>query len=319
MYTDINIPHTFSLRFQLARRLDAHKGDSGQVRLIGGDMGMVGAVLLAGQAALLAGAGYVRLGFLSPQAPCVSERYPELMCHQASQFQWPWQEKEQKRGQWQAQGQVLAIGPGMGVSQAAADLLAMGLQQTQPLILDADALNLLAVHPALHQVLQRRPYPTVLTPHPGEAARLLQCSVAQVQQDRVGALQRLLTWMQVSPNDSAHHNVVVLKGHGTLIGTLGNTPQRCTAGNAGMAVAGMGDTLTGVMAALIAQGGRLSIKEAICLAVVFHACAADRLVKPGKNSARYVGPLGLTPSEVAFEIRHLLNAPDEVISEIFRN
>ncbi len=308
MYTDINIPHTFSLRSQLVRRIDVHKGDAGQVRLIGGDKGMVGAVLLAGQGALLAGAGYVQLGFLCSQAPCISERYPELMCHQACELPWP------------SDGQVLAMGPGMGISQAAADLLKIALCQPQPLVLDADALNLLAIHPALHLALQQRSYPTVLTPHPGEAARLLQCSVAQVQHDRVGALKRLLGWMQASAGASSHHNnVVVLKGHGTLIGELDEMPERCGAGNAGMAVAGMGDTLTGVIAALIAQGGRLSIKEATCLAVVLHACAADQLIKPGKDSGRCVGPLGLTPSEVAFEIRHLLNAPDEETESIFRD
>jgi hydroxyethylthiazole kinase-like uncharacterized protein yjeF len=162
------------------------------------------------------------------------------------------------------------------------------------LVIDADALTLLATHPHLLEAMRQRPQPAALTPHPGEAARLLNTTNHAIQADRAQALQALV----------AHTDcIVALKGQHSLVGAPGQAPQQCMDGNPGMAVGGMGDVLTGCLAALAAQGLRhhLTLFEATCLAVQAHALAADRLVAQG------VGPVGLTPMEVAMEIRRVMN------------
>ncbi len=251
---------------------------------------MTGSVLLSGRAALHAGAGWVMIGFLDERAIAVLSDQPELMLSHAS--------KEMIE---QAQPDVLAIGPGLGQSAEARDLLNQALQSPALLIIDADGLNLIATDPELLKQLKHRPsMSTVITPHPGEAARLLNTTTEQVQLDRPLAIDQLVTLTGA---------IVVLKGQNTLIKAphlapqLNEVTQVCLKGHPGMGVAGMGDVLTGVVAAIVSQGIRHHINpfEAACLAVELHATAADNLLNQG------IGPIGLTPSEVINEIRNLIN------------
>jgi hydroxyethylthiazole kinase-like uncharacterized protein yjeF len=160
--------------------------------------------------------------------------------------------------------------------------------------LDADALNLIAAEDALGVSLQNCALPCILTPHPGEAARLLHSSSAEIQANRVDSLSALVAWSK---------HIVILKGQHTLLGSPTQATHVCNRGNPGLAVGGTGDVLTGLIASLVAQGTdkQLTPWEAACLGVEVHALAADRLlVKLG-------GPIGMTPSELILEIRRTLN------------
>jgi hydroxyethylthiazole kinase-like uncharacterized protein yjeF len=195
----------------------------------------------------------------------------------------------------QVSPELIAIGSGLGQSQLAKQLLHISLDQPWPLVLDADALNLISIDKSLLEKLQKRSDGlTVLTPHPGEAARLLNMTTEEVQIDRQGALAKLVDLSQ---------SIVVLKGQETLIGAPKQISKQCLRGNSGMGAGGMGDVLTGILAAVIAQGlhHHLSVFEATCLAVDIHSEAADTLVDQG------VGPIGLTPSEVIHQVRSLIN------------
>jgi hydroxyethylthiazole kinase-like uncharacterized protein yjeF len=167
-----------------------------------------------------------------------------------------------------------------------------------PLIIDADALNLIAASRDLLGVLQKRnqqfPGQSVLTPHPGEAAKLLGISTDEVQADRLNALEKLIALTQ---------SIVVLKGQHTLIASPQHMVLECQEGNPGMGSAGMGDVLTGSIAAIAAQGVRhqLNLWESTSVAVQLHATASDSLLRQG------IGPIGLTPSETILEMRSLLN------------
>ncbi len=284
---ELNSLHLLS---RLIRQPHEHKGHAGKVLIIGGASGMAGSVLLSGRAALHAGAGWVMIGFLDERAVAVLSEQPELMLSHAS--------KEKIE---QAQPDVLAIGPGLGQSAEACDLLNQALQSPALLIIDADGLNLIATDSELLKQLKHRPpMSTVITPHPGEAARLLNTTTEQVQLDRPLAIDQLLALTGA---------IVVLKGQHTMIKAphlaheLNEATQVCLKGHPGMGVAGMGDVLTGVIAAIVSQGIRHHINpfEAACLAVELHASAADSLLNQG------VGPIGLTPSEVINEIRNLIN------------
>jgi hydroxyethylthiazole kinase-like uncharacterized protein yjeF len=280
---ELNSLHLLS---RLTRQAHEHKGHAGKVLIIGGASGMAGAILLSGRAALHAGAGWVMIGFLDEHAIAVLSDQPELMLSHAS--------KEMIE---QAQADVLAIGPGLGQSAQAHDLLSHALQSSALLIIDADGLNLIAADVKLLKQLKHRPsMSTVITPHPGEAARLLNTSADQIQLDRPLAIAQLVTLTGA---------IVVLKGQHTLIKSsqLNEPTQMCLKGHPGMGVAGMGDMLTGVIAAIMSQGIKHQINpfEASCLAVELHAAAADSLLNQG------AGPIGLTPSEVIKEIRNLIN------------
>jgi hydroxyethylthiazole kinase-like uncharacterized protein yjeF len=284
---ELNSLHLLS---RLIRQPHEHKGHAGKVLLIGGASGMAGAVLLSGRAALYAGAGWVMIGFLDEHAIAVLSEQPELMLSHAS--------KEMIE---QAQADVLAIGPGLGQSAKAHDLLKQALQAPALLIIDADGLNLIATDSELLKQLKHRPsMSTVITPHPGEAAKLLNISADQIQLDRPLAIDQLITLTGA---------IVVLKGQHTLIKSpqltsqLNEPTQMCLKGHPGMGVAGMGDVLTGVIAAIMSQGIKHQINpfEASCLGVELHAAAADSLLNQG------AGPIGLTPSEVIKEIRNLIN------------
>jgi len=279
----MNVIDALPLLGRLKRKPDSHKGDYGKVLIIGGADGMVGAPLLSGQAALHSGAGWVVIGFLSTHAPAVLQTQPEMMLRQIDTLSFA-----------DIQPDVIAIGPGMGASQQAKSLLSQVLLMDIPLVIDADALNLLATDDALMDLLRARQAPTVLTPHPGEAGRLLQLSNQAIQVDRVSAINALV---------KKTNAICVLKGSGSLVASHQHFPEICNAGNPGMATAGMGDVLTGIVAALIAQGIRnnLDAWDATRLAVLLHALAADSLVNKG------IGPIGLTASEVAHEVRFLIN------------
>lgn len=259
------------------RPRDSHKGLFGTVAVIGGANGMVGAPLLAARAALKLGAGCVHVGLLADNPPGVDMLQPELMLHSAKALL-----------QLPGVG-VMAIGCGMGTSIAAQKLLYEALMRDTALVIDADALNLLARQPDLQDDLRIRQAASVLTPHPGEAARLLGCDIKDIQSDRIAAVRKLSQKFACS---------VVLKGADSLCATRDGRLFVNTTGNPGMSSAGMGDVLTGMIAAFIAQG--LPADSAILLAVHLHGAAGDAL-------AQQQATIGMTATEVAEWARWLLN------------
>ena len=261
------------------RALNTHKGDYGSVGVIGGAPGMVGAALLAARAALMMGAGRVYVGLMGQDAPRVDPVQPELMLRAADDVL--------TLGNLTA----LAVGPGLGQSPDAAHYLAWAIDTALPLVIDADGLNLIAACPQMQEAVRRRESPTLITPHPAEAARLLGSPTSEVQRDRAGTTRAL------AERYRAH---VVLKGAGSICGAPGGAWAINASGNPGMASAGMGDVLTGQLAALLAQGRNAN--EALHAGVYLHGAAADALV------ARNCGPAGLTASEVILAMRDLVNS-----------
>jgi hydroxyethylthiazole kinase-like uncharacterized protein yjeF len=264
-------------RFQayLAPRMrNSHKGSYGSAGILGGSPGMAGAALLSGRAALKLGAGRVLVGMLD-RLP-VDPIQPELMLRDP--------------GDVIAHATALAVGPGLGQSDAALAVLRRAVDAPMPLLADADALNLLAAHPVLLNRLSRREAPTLLTPHPLEAARLLGTTAEAVQSDRVAAALELARRMQ------AH---VVLKGAGSILASPDVSWAIDTAGNPGLASGGSGDVLAGMAVALLAQGWPAD--AALAGAVHLHGCAADTLVATG------IGPVGLAAGELIDTARTLLN------------
>jgi hydroxyethylthiazole kinase-like uncharacterized protein yjeF len=289
--TQLDALNSLSLVTHLKRGPAEHKGDAGKAILIGGAPGMAGALLLAGRACLHLGAGWTILEMLDPASAGADQEQPELMIRQA----------RDQAGDLlkQSQPDVIAIGPGLGKSALAMKWLHACLLYPQvPLIIDADALNLIADSIELLNALQQRnqqfPGQSTLTPHPGEAAKLLKSSTAEIQADRLHSLHQLIALTQ---------SIVVLKGQHTLIGSPQHPSVQCSEGNPGMGTGGMGDVLTGSITAIAAQGvlHRLTLWDATGIAVQLHAAAADSLVQKG------IGPIGLTPSETILEMRCLLN------------
>ncbi len=260
------------------RRRNTHKGDYGSIGVIGGDHGMVGAALLAGRAALKLGAGRVYLGLIARDGPAVDPVQPELMIRSADELL--------KLDHLNC----LAVGPGLGQTPDASFYLGIALESHLPVVLDADALNLISADSALENRARRRSAPTLLTPHPAEAARLLGVTTHEVQHDRIAACRRLAARLNAC---------VVLKGAGSLCAFPDGTWHVNTSGNPGMATAGMGDVLTGFAAALIAQGA--DEESALLAATFIHAAAADVLVATG------CGPVGLVAGELTDIARKLLN------------
>ena len=276
---------------RLKRMPSEHKGSAGKVLIVGGAPGMAGALMLSGGAALHLGAGWTILEMLDPTSAHAIPEQAELMVRLAS--------FEAQKQLETTMPDVIAIGPGLGFSALARDWLMAALTYPKiPLVIDADALNLIADTSEFLDLLKQRneafPGMTVLTPHPGEAAHLLNTTAAVVQENRLTALSDLI---------QLTHSIVVLKGQHTLIASPHHLAMQCKQGNSGMAVGGMGDVLTGAIAAIAAQGIRhkLNLWEATCIGVQLHASAADNLV------ARQIGPIGLTPTEVILEMRSLLN------------
>lgn len=259
------------------RSADAHKGTFGSVAVIGGAAGMVGSVLLAGRAALYSGAGRIYAALLSENAPAVDFLQPEIMLRGLDEIA------------QLLQLNCLVIGPGLGQSTVAIKQLEYWVNQSVPIVLDADALNLIAGHPHLAHAVASRIAPTVMTPHIGEAARLLACNTEAVMQNRLECAVKLATKFSA---------ICVLKGAGTIIAQDINHYFINTSGNVGLASGGTGDVLSGIIGSLMAQG--LAAIDAAKLGVYVHGAAADALVKKG------VGPIGLTASEVILAARNIL-------------
>ena len=256
------------------RPRSAHKGYYGHVLVAGGDYGFAGAACMAATAAARVGAGLVSVATRPEHAWALPVAQPELMARgvAAAADLKPLLER----------ATVVALGPGLGQSDWSQRLLARILDTDKPLVVDADALNLLAREPAARANW-------VLTPHPGEAARLLGCTAAEVQADRFACVRAL---------QSRYGGTVVLKGSGTLVLGAAGPCGVCDGGNAGMASGGMGDILTGVIAGLLAQG--LEAGAAAALGVCLHAAAADQAAAGG-------GERGLLATDLLPWIRRLAN------------
>ena len=260
------------------RPRESHKGSNGRLLVVGGGIGMPGALRLAGEAALRAGAGLVTLAGAPENLEPVTATRPELIYLPVS--------SDTDLEAAVRSADMLAIGPGLGTGAWAQRLWAAIRGSTgTPAVVDADALNLLAMDP-----VKLSPH-WIITPHPGEAARLLGTETAAVQADRLGAAREL---------HSRYGAIAVLKGAGTLVasGTPGAADLAiCERGNPGMATAGMGDVLTGVIAGLRAQCGDSALAARV--GVLVHALAGD--------SAAQGGQRGLIASDVIAELRGWVN------------
>lgn len=263
--------------YLVPRPFNTHKGTFGDAGIIGGASGMNGAALLAGRAALKLGAGRIFVGMMDRDAPSVDPMQPELMLRAPAVVL--------------DHAGVCAVGTGLGVSDEARRMIDRALPLPIPLILDADALNLIAEDYRLQQICTARTTSTVLTPHPAEAGRLLGSDAATVQKDRIGSA------LQLAERFNA---LVALKGCGTIIALPDGRWLLNTTGNPGMATAGMGDVLTGLITALIAQ--HWPAEAALIAAVHLHGAAADQLAAAG------IGPVGLTAGEAIDAARATFNA-----------
>jgi hydroxyethylthiazole kinase-like uncharacterized protein yjeF len=262
----------------LRGRKNVHKGSFGTLGIVGGNDGMVGAALLAGRAALSLGAGKVWVGIAASNAPAFDPSQPELMLRAAARV-------------IDDGPDAIIVGPGLGTDERAQELLRRTIDAAVPLVIDADALTLVARDASLANKIASRRAPTLLTPHPAEAARLAASSPDAIQSDRLGAALALAGTMKAP---------LVLKGAGSVLAFADGTWAINATGNPGLASAGTGDVLSGMLGALLAQG--VAPKEALRLAVCIHGAAADALVAAG------VGPLGLTAGELAPAARQLINA-----------
>ncbi|HTD07164.1 NAD(P)H-hydrate dehydratase [Undibacterium sp.] len=257
------------------RPQNTNKGSFGDVLIIGGARGMAGAALLAARAAAHCGAGRVFIGFVA-EPPAYDSQNPELMFRRADDADFS--------------AEVVVIGPGLGVSPASRQVLTKALQQAGKLVVDADALNLIAADVNLQELLAARTGSTILTPHPLEAARLLGISGAEVQADRLHAARTLANRFAAT---------VILKGSGTVIAEKDGQVVINHTGNPALATAGTGDILAGMCGTLLAHAA--AAVDAAGLAVCLHGLAADKLVAQG------IGPVGITSGELIHAIRNCLN------------
>jgi hydroxyethylthiazole kinase-like uncharacterized protein yjeF len=255
---------------------NVHKGTFGTLSIVGGAEGMSGAPILAGRAAMQLGAGKTRVGFAARERPRFDPHAPELMLRDA--------------GEVLDRCDALVIGPGLGDSDAARDFLRRATATAVPLVLDADALNLIARDEALRAGVRARHGSTLATPHPTEASRLLGRDAAVINADRLAAASALAQDLHAS---------VVLKGAGSVLAYADGGFDINASGGPALATAGSGDVLAGMLGALLAQG--LAPKTALRYAVCLHGAAADALV------ARGTGPLGVVASELAPAARALVN------------
>lgn len=257
------------------RKPSMHKGDAGHLVVLGGDIHMGGAARLAGEAAYRSGAGIVSIGTHETHSDCLHNNCPELMVYGI--------ESLHSAREIVEKGDVVAIGPGLGRDSWGRYLFHATIDLPMPFVVDADGLNLLADNP-------RKRGDWILTPHPGEAGRLLKKDTADIQKDRFDAVRKI---------SQQYGGVCVLKGAGTLIAAEDSDEiYLCNQGNAGMATAGMGDVLTGIIAGLLAQ--KLRPMDAACLGVWLHANAGDRVMQAQ-------GAIGMLASDLMPEIRIVLN------------
>jgi NAD(P)H-hydrate epimerase len=252
----------------------AHKGNFGRVLIIGSGIGMPGATRLSGEACLRVGAGLVTVAVAPENVAAISSGRPELICLALTHVDVLEEAIER--------AEIIAIGPGLGRTQWASDALQAVLATDKPLVVDADALNLIAEAgaPPRHN--------WILTPHPGEAGRLLDISTEEIQADRLSALDRLV---------ARYGGTVVLKGAGTVVGTKGRIPALCERGNPGMASAGTGDVLTGAVAGILAQCRDTWLAARV--GVLVHAMAGDAAARTGER--------GLIASDIARELHNCVN------------
>ncbi len=254
------------------RNVDAHKGDFGHVVIIGGNAGMAGSVMLAAEAAARTGSGLVSVATLEQHTLAALPCCREIMVHAV--------ESVKELNPLLNRASVVVIGPGLGQDAWAKKLLSRVLEFELPMVVDADALNLLAGEP-----MQKKSW--VLTPHPGEAARLLKISTKEIQENRLQSVQSL---------QKEYGGVAVLKGSGTMVATEHDV-SICRAGNPGMASGGMGDVLTGIIAGLLAQG--LNGYDAARFGVQLHAQSADLAAEQGMR--------GMLASDLFVPLRTLVN------------
>jgi ADP-dependent NAD(P)H-hydrate dehydratase / NAD(P)H-hydrate epimerase len=252
----------------------AHKGNFGRVLIIGSGSGMPGATRLSGEACLRVGAGLVTVAVAPENVAAISSGRPELICLALTNVS--------DLDEALERAEIIAIGPGLGRTQWASDALQAVLATDKPLVVDADALNLIAEAgaPPRHN--------WILTPHPGEAGRLLDISTEEIQADRLSALDRLV---------ARYGGTVVLKGAGTVVGTKGRIPALCERGNPGMASAGTGDVLTGAVAGILAQCRDTWLAARV--GVLVHAMAGDAAARTGER--------GLIASDIARELHNCVN------------
>jgi NAD(P)H-hydrate epimerase len=239
------------------RRRTANKGQQGSVLVIGGNLGMAGAARMAGEAALRAGAGLVTVATRNENVPAIIGARPELMCRGVA--------SAEELAALIARADVIALGPGLGQDAWAKTMFDAALGSDRRAVVDADALNLLSLAPRTNEHW-------ILTPHPGEAARLLGKTTVEVQRDRLGAARAIA---------QRYGGTVVLKGAGTLVVTDDARPAICDRGNPGMASPGMGDVLTGVIAGIVAQTTNLA--AAARVGVLVHALAGDMAARRGER------------------------------------
>jgi hydroxyethylthiazole kinase-like uncharacterized protein yjeF len=256
------------------RERNSHKGSFGSLAVVGGAPGMTGAALLAARAGLKLGAGRVFAGLLQPLA--VDPRQPELMLRTPEDAL--------------ALATTAVVGPGLGSSDVAVAIIRRAASADFPLLIDADALNLVATHPVLAGHIARRSAATLITPHPTEAARLLATTTEAIQADRVAAA------LELAARFKAH---VALKGCGTVVAHPDGSWRINTSGNPGLASGGSGDVLSGMTGALLAQGWPAA--DALCGAVLLHGAAADALATSGD------GPIGIAAGELIPAARRQLN------------
>jgi ADP-dependent NAD(P)H-hydrate dehydratase / NAD(P)H-hydrate epimerase len=269
------------------RSLSSHKGDHGHVVVVGGDHACGGAVLMAAEAALRAGAGLVTVITRSCHRPAIIARRPEIMVIGTED------EAIDIASSLRA-ATAIVLGPGLGKSAWSRELLQFGLQVQKandiPLVIDADGLNLLAERNREGVTVKRDNW--ILTPHPGEAARLINCKTSEIQADRFAAVRAIQTrW----------GGCCVLKGNGSLVCYEENGKQSidlCTEGNPGMATAGMGDVLSGITGSFVAQG--LNLSDSLASAVCIHGEAGDLAMSAG-------GQRGMVATDLFCHIRQLVN------------
>ncbi len=263
-------------RWLQPRLRDSHKGSNGRLLCLGGDHGHGGAIMLTAEAGLRTGCGLVDVVTRDLHIAPLLGRLPEAMVHGDSV-------DSAQLDSLLAAASAITIGPGLGRTQWAHRLLQAAVTAGRPMVLDADALNLVAAGEATV------PEHSVLTPHPGEAARLLQTDIASIQADRFAAARELV---------ARYRAVVVLKGAGTIVAGTCEEIRLVDAGNPGMAVGGMGDVLAGVIGALLAQG--LTPLEAASCGALLHSVAGDAAAASG-------GQRGLLPSDLMPLLRRYAN------------
>lgn len=264
------------LHYLKPRPRDWHKGNSGYVVIVGGDKGFPGAPRMAAEAALRVGAGLAIVATHPVHAATLNEDRPEIISHAVT--------TANALTAILKKANVIIVGPGLGQSAWSKKMLTTVMKSSLPKVIDADALNLIAKYPKKFSLKN-----AVITPHPAEAARLLNSKTSTIQENREKAVIAL---------QKKYNAVAVLKGYGTLICEKDNTVSICKAGNPGMATAGMGDVLSGVMGGLIAQG--IPIADAAKLGVLLHAMAGDM-------SAEAAGERGMIATDLMPFLRKLVN------------